>query len=498
MTQVNHNQKKTLSLDDFEQDVVFKQSPIWSRAIIWTIMAVATFGVGWASIAKMPQVVPATGQLKPSGNVKEVQAPINGVVKEVKVEEGDLVKKGDVLIIFDSEASEAELKSLQGILLSLQQENNFYQTLLNGSLNRSAIEGEIMRLNLPQNVYSLASNRLAIMAENQFFQALISGSAVNSSLDVEQISRFNATRSELNSRISAATLKVAQSEKQLEQNQVQLADARMKLATEATILNKIEYAVQEGAIAQLQYERQKQEVESGKAEIDQLIAEEKRLKDQINQGKAELQNTNESYQKTIRDQLAENQKRLSEIDSQLTKIMVENSKKIDEINAQISQIQVTLKYQELKAPISGKVFDLKAYYGFVPKSGQSEPLLKIVPGDYLIAEVFISNQNIGFVEENMPVDVRIDSFPFSEFGDIKGKVIYIGSDALPPDEINRFYRFPAKIALEQQYLPVKDRKINLQSGMSVNVNINVNEDRTVMGLFTELFMKKWDNMKQAR
>ncbi len=34
----------------------------------------------------------------------------------------------------------------------------------------------------------------------------------------------------------------------------------------------------------------------------------------------------------------------------------------------------------------------------------------------------------------MNVDVRIDSFPFSEFGDIKGKVIDIGSDALPPDQ----------------------------------------------------------------
>jgi hemolysin D len=498
MTQVNHNPKQTLSLDDFEQDVVFKQSPIWSRAIIWTIMAVATFGIGWASIAKIPQVVPATGQLKPSGKVKEVQAPINGVVKKVEVEEGDLVEEGDVLIIFDSEASQAELKSLQGILLSLQQENNFYQTLLNGSLNRAAMEAEIMRLNLAQNVYTLASNRLAIMAENQFFQALISGSAVNGNLDIEQISRFNATRSELNSRISAATLEVSQSEKQLEQNQVQLADARSQLATEDNILNKIEYAVQEGAIAQLQYERQKQQVESAKAKIDELIAEEKRLRDQISQGKAKLQNTGESYQKNIRDQLAENQKRLSEIDSQLTKIIVENSKKIDETKSQISQIQVTLKYQELKAPISGKVFDLKAHYGFVPKSGQAEPLLKIVPNDNLIAEVFIGNQHIGFVRENMPVDVRIDSFPFSEFGDIKGEIIYIGSDALPPDEINRFYRFPAKIALEKQYLPIKDRKVNLQSGMSVNVNINVDEDRTVLGLFTELFMKKWDNMKQAR
>jgi len=60
--------------------------------------------------------------------------------------------------------------------------------------------------------------------------------------------------------------------------------------------------------------------------------------------------------------------------------------------------------------------------GFVTNS--SEPILKIVPDDALTAKVFITNRDIGFVKR-MNVDVRIDSFPFSEFGDVKGQLVWI-------------------------------------------------------------------------
>nr|WP_232826334.1 HlyD family secretion protein [Cyanothece sp. BG0011] len=110
----------------------------------------------------------------------------------------------------------------------------------------------------------------------------------------------------------------------------------------------------------------------------------------------------------------------------------------------------------------------------------------------------ITNQDIGFVRVGQKVDVRIDSFPFSEFGDIKGEVMSIGSDALEPDEIYQFYRFPAKVELDQQYLATADREIPLQSGMSVTANIKVRENRTVLSLITELFNKKVESLKQVR
>jgi HlyD family secretion protein len=142
------------------------------------------------------------------------------------------------------------------------------------------------------------------------------------------------------------------------------------------------------------------------------------------------------------------------------------------------------------------VFDLQpTARGFVANT--AEPVLKIVPGDNLVARVFLTNKDIGFVEEGMQVDVRIDSFPFSEFGDIKGELVSIGSDALPPTEVRPYYSFPAEIRLDKQSLEVNGREVPLQSGMSVSTNILVRK-RTVLSIFTDLFTEKTESLKKVR
>jgi multidrug efflux pump subunit AcrA (membrane-fusion protein) len=144
------------------------------------------------------------------------------------------------------------------------------------------------------------------------------------------------------------------------------------------------------------------------------------------------------------------------------------------------------------------VFDLKAFPGFVATpQAQDAVVLKLVPQQALIVQAYIPNQDIGFVRAGMTVDVRIDAFPFSEFGDIKGEVVSLGSDALPPTEIRPFYSFPAKIQLDQQVLPVRGQDVALQSGMSVSVNIKVRQ-RTVLSLFTDKFIQQIDQMRSVR
>ncbi|NEO26337.1 MAG: HlyD family efflux transporter periplasmic adaptor subunit, partial [Kamptonema sp. SIO4C4] len=253
--------------------------------------------------------------------------------------------------------------------------------------------------------------------------------------------------------------------------------------------------------ARIELREQRQKIETRQAEIARLQEEQRRLQLEMSQGGQELVNTTATTQKDIQEALVRNEQRIADIDSQLVQailnILVENEKRIKELNSRISQLQQRLKYQEVRAKVAGKVFDLQAYNGFV--ANPSEKLLEIVPQDQLLAEVFITNQDIGFVKEGMDADVRIDTFPFSEFGDIDGTVQSIGSDALPPDENNQYYRFPAKVELEQQALtPKGGRRIPLQSGMSVTVNIKVREDRKVISLFIELFTDQIESLKQVR
>jgi multidrug efflux pump subunit AcrA (membrane-fusion protein) len=480
----------------FNQPVILRQSKKWSRAILWTIMGVTTFGVIWASVAKLEEAVPAQGKLEPQGAVKEIQAPVGGVVKEILVKDGQQVKKDQVLLRLDPTANQAQLASLQKIRATLIRENEFYRSVMGNPGTSAATNLTAARLELPKEIASLTESRKALVAENQLYQTQLSGDERGVNLNPEQRARLRIFAAELNSRVSANVLEAEQLQKQLDQNTVQLANARSRLEVEQGILDKIKLLAEQGGIGTIQYLKQQQEVKTRQAEVDQLVTEDGRLRLKISQARQQLKNTEALSQKDVTTQIATNQKQIADIDSQINKVIVENEKRIAELDSQLSQTQVNLGYQELRAPEDGTVFDLKpSAPGFVTST--TEPILKIVPGEGLIAKVFITNKDIGFVHEGMPVDVRIDSFPFSEFGDVKGKLEWIGSDALPPDQIRPYYTFPAKVRLDRQSLLVNERKIALQSGMSVSTNIKV-RDRTVMSIFTDLFSSKTDSLKNVR
>ena len=540
--------KPSLPRRKFEQTVILRQSPKWSRAIIWAVMGVTTFGILWSAVAKIELVVPTRGQLKPVGRVKEVQVPTNGVVKEVFVEDGDKVQEGELLFSLDSTASKAELESAQEISQSLSQENKLYRALMDGSLSSDNLDEITAKLDVPREVFLLSRNRTELVEENQLFRAQL-GLPPERKLNPEQLSRLRAAKQELQSRTAAARLEVEQLEKQLNQNQIELADTRKQLATAREVLGEIKQRnddyiaqaeasleidrgivdsiaplVKEGALSEFQlktrqqqlndrqaqiieqrssgiieYDRQQQQIKTLLADISRLLEEQKRLSLDIAQAREQLINTTSLSEKNIRDQIAENKKRIAQIDSQLNKNIIENNKRIAETKSQISRTKQNLRYQEFRSPVDGTVFDLKAFPGYVPPTGQAastQPVLKIVPDNYVVAEVFIPAKDIGFIEKGMITDVRIDTFDFSEYGDIKGKVLSIASDALEPDQNYQFFRFPAEIELEQQYINIRGKDIPLQSGMSISANIRIKEDRTVLSLFTGRLSKGADTFKK--
>ncbi|MBD2386783.1 HlyD family efflux transporter periplasmic adaptor subunit [Cylindrospermum sp. FACHB-282] len=482
--------------DNFEQSVVLRQSPIWSRTIMLTLLGLACFGIAWACIAKIEQVVPAVGQLKPEGTVKNVQAPISGVVKEVYVKDGQQVNPGDLLLRFEPIAILAELRSLNEIRIGLIRENNIYRRLMAASFAIQS-ESDFLRGNLPAETAFLLKSRAALVAENELLRTELRTSNADAGLGVDEQQRLLIAQRELYSRSAAAQLEIEKTKKQLSQNQIKLQDTRASLAIQTQVLSKLKVLAEEGGVSQLQYLNQLQQVQNLTAEISQLSEEGQRLQFDVAQGGQELTNTVAVSDKGISEKIADNKKQIAEIDSQFMKIILANEQRLADVNSKISQTQLNVRYQELRAPVGGTIFDLQAKSpGFVANA--TEKLMQIVPNENYIAEVFITNKDIGFVKKDLKVDVRIDSFPYSEFGDIKGKVLSIGSDALPPDQTHQFYRFPARIALDSQSLTIQGKNIALQSGMSISANIKVREERTVMSLFTEVFTKQVDTFKEMR
>ncbi|MDJ0567885.1 MAG: response regulator [Pleurocapsa sp. MO_192.B19] len=529
----------------FEQTVILRRSPKWSRFTMGGVMGVTVFALIWSMVAKIEQVIPAQGLIQPTGKLQEIQVPTNGVVQEVKVEEGQRVEKGDVLLVLDSTTSKAQVDSLSQVRKSLTQENKFYRALMAGDIQSNNIDAAIAALDIPREIAYLTHNRAELKDENEMFNALL-GSPV-SDLNPEQRARLETSQADLRERIASARLEVEQLEKQLEQNKIQLEDNRAQLATakqnlaeikqrnseamkqaqesleiEQETLKAILPVYEEGGIAKLQVDqqrqrindrnasmvdalkegnlerdRQQQQVTTLQAEIQRLLQEEQRLTLDISQAREQLSNTTTLSKKEILDQIAANRKRLSEIDSQLNKTIVENDKRVAEINSEVSSAEQNLKYQTIVAPVTGDVFDLRAYPGYVPPSGQAaRHVLQIVPTEDLIAEVFITPQDIGFVEKGMNTDVRVSTFNYSEYGDIPGKVKFISKSALEPEPPYDFFRYVAKIKLERDYFNINGEKKHIQPGMEVQANIRINENRTVFNLMSEKFLGGLDKFKE--
>jgi hemolysin D len=472
-----------------EEPVLLERPQIWSRLYVWLIMGIVTSGLVWAAVAEIEQAVPANGKLEPQGSVQEIKAPAGGVVRAIDVQDGQRVKKGQRLLSFDPTAVKAELNSLTKLRASLVGENQFYTT----ALENTHLIGERPELQ------SLMQLRASLISENQAYKAQLAGQNVP-----DQKGEFNAnqqkllltSQAEYQSRLTTAQLQMQELQKQLGQTQAQLAGAKETLNLSKNIANRLRSVVAEGAISEVQAQKQEQEVLSRQSEVDRLQGEQQRLKVNISRAQEQVNQVLTTSDKEVLTKIAENQKRIAEIDAQLSRVRLENQKKITEIDSQISKAKVGLQYQELRSPVDGVVFNLQPHApGFVANTTQ--PLLSIVPQDHLIASVELTNKDIGFIQPGMPVDVKIESFPESEFGSINGKLIWVGSDALPPTQNRSFYAFPATIELERQSMSNHEKILPLQSGMAVNCNIKIRK-RSVLSIFLEMFDKKVKSLESVR
>ena len=186
------------------------------------------------------------------------------------------------------------------------------------------------------------------------------------------------------------------------------------------------------------------------------------------------QNTVEETRGRLMQTQADRFRQLALLDQQLA-----------ELTSRLAEIRVTLRYQQLKSPVDGVVFDLQpTASGFTAQSTQT--VMKVVPFGSLEAKVEVPSNKIGFVKipvgcpkelsACMNADISIDSYPSTDFGVIEGRVTRIGSDALAPDqqEQRQELSFPVTIKLNQQTLELKSgSKLPLQVGMSLTANIKL-------------------------
>ena len=124
--------------------------------------------------------------------------------------------------------------------------------------------------------------------------------------------------------------------------------------------------------------------------------------------------------------------------------------------------------------------------------------MKIVPEGLLSGQVNVNNKDIGFIQPGQKVKVRIDSFPYTEYGEIDGKIKSIGADALPPTQLIRYYHFPVDISLTNSSLETRNGvNIPLQAGMTITTNLKL-RDRRLIELLSDIFTDSSESLKRLR
>jgi HlyD family secretion protein len=273
------------------------------------------------------------------------------------------------------------------------------------------------------------------------------------------LDRQESLRTTITAKQAQLRLKEVELARYLNLNDTEQTVTRQNLVLETEIMQRLEGLKKVGASAELQYLQQRNKVREVDGELAKLKVD--RLR-----------------------QVAIIEQALEQIKGELA-----------DLGSKLTELQVNIRYQDVRSPVDGVVFDLKPTGpGFVAQG--SEPVMKIVPFSALQAKVEIESSDIGFVRVGRPADISIDSFPATDFGVLLGTVKGIGSDALPPDERNQTYRFPATIALDTQQLKLKSGKsLPLQVGMSLTANIKLRKV-TYLQLLLGEFKDKTDSLKQ--
>jgi len=273
---------------------------------------------------------------------------------------------------------------------------------------------------------------------------------------------------QLKSHIQSISLKEKQLElkllelkryQQLNAETISMLNQNLKLELE--ILSRYEDLAKQGASSELQFLQQRNKVQEVKGQLTQNKVDGLRQAAILNQAVQQMKS------------------------------------ELSDLQAKRTEAEVTLKYQALRSPVNGVVFDLQPRSsGYAAQS--TETVMKIVPFDKLQANVEVPSRDIGFVRVGMPADISIDSFPSTDFGVLEGTVKSVGSDALPPDQQKQRdeYRYPTTITLSSQQLKIKSgQQLPLQVGMSLTANIKLRKV-TYLQLLMGSFQDKADSLRQ--
>ncbi|WP_223281601.1 HlyD family type I secretion periplasmic adaptor subunit [Xenorhabdus griffiniae] len=423
-------------------EIVERPPAPWARLTAGALTLLLLIALIWSIVGRLDIHANAMGKLLVSSNSKIIQPLETGEIAEILVRDGQRVKAGDVLIKLNTLGVEAELKELQEQLNFKQLE----QARLQALLTDAPIENFVVPQSTPPAQAMQAREHLASIWK----EVVANLNSLDGEMKVNQANQY-ARRADISALADlAANIKV-----RLEAHRILAAK---------NLLSKVELLGQE---------KERLEVERS---LSQQHAELTVLEEQY-QG---LQESRERYLAKINreyyDQLNEAQTAIAVMAQQLIKT------------------REKLRSYTLRASVDGVVQQLAIHtLGGVVQSAQQ--LMVIVPDDTLFeAEVMVLNKDVGFVHAGQSVEIKVDAFPYTRYGTVRGKVAHISKDAVKDEQLGLV--FPARVRMERTSIAVDESEVPLQAGMSVTAEIRTGDRRVIDYLISPLQQYQSEALKE--
>ncbi|WP_152222308.1 HlyD family type I secretion periplasmic adaptor subunit [Pseudomonas sp. SCB32] len=399
-----------------------------ARYIKWAIMAFSALALLWACLGEIDVVATAQGKIVPSGKTKVIQPSEVAVVRNIHVYDGQQVKAGDLLVELDASQTGADVERLKTDLKAARID-----------AARAAALLESIRSGQPPQ--SLDSRLLGVSEEErQAAQLWLQGQYLELRSNVDQAQAMIDQR--------AAEIRAAQATVESLRKTLPIAEqlaGDYKRLLERNFVAKHAWLEKEQALLDQQRELAVQQARVLEMDASQREAEQRResVIAQTRRAMLDLQHESEQKAAGLAQELLKAEQR-----DRLTR---------------------------LTAPVDGTVQQLAIHTngGVVT---EAQPL--IVPRDQPVeVEAMLENKDIGFVRPGQEVEIKVETFTFTKYGVVHGRVISISDDAIEDEKRGLLYSM--RIQLGQNHIRVGDRDIPLTPGMAVSAEVKTDKRKVI-------------------
>ena len=368
-----------------------------SRILFWTSFLFIIIFLYWIKNTSINKLTRGSGKVIPSNKIQFIQNLEGGIISQIFVQQGDIVKKNDILIKLD--------------------DKNFISKAEENRLKIYDLKSKIIRL------------------DSEINSDIISSYETNNSIFKEKISQelllFKINQKLLKENLSIYSKKLFQKKSELTEAKFTLAFLKEKLKlTEEEVMMK-EDVFKEGVGSKIEINLVKQKFTDVKQNYFAVKNSIPRLENHI------LEADNEIYKLKYKYKL----KAITEINRVKDELSI--LKEIDIVK------QDMLKRTLIKSPIDGIIKQvLVNNKNAIIKSGQ--PIIEIIPtNNQLIIDTKISPSDIAFLKIGQEAIVRFTAYDFTIYGSLKGKIVNISADTII-DPISRQYFYSIQIKTEKK------------------------------------------------